>query len=118
MVTDGDAVLDACFNWVNYNVESRSESFLDIIKHLRLERCSQACMERVRKSWHPVWPNYAEIQKVLDIQCSNTPAAPVAGAATKKLTAPIAGAASKKLVVLLLGGHTEVNVLNRNIWTM
>ena len=104
IVTDGDVVLDACFNWVNYNVESRSESFLDILKHHRLDRCSQACIERVCKSWHPVWPNFAEIQKVFDVQCSNSP------------TTPIAGAASKKLVILLLGGYTETNVLNRNIW--
>ena len=116
IVTDSDVVLDACFNWVTYNVEARSESFLDILKHLRLDQCSQACMERVRKSWHPVWPNYAEIQEALDVQCSNTAAAPIAEADSKKLTAQIAGADSKKLVILLLGRFTETNVLNRKIW--
>ena len=104
IISDADAVLDACVIWVTCNAGLRSESFLDILKHLRLDRCSQACIEKVRKSWHPVWPNYAEIQKVLDVQCSNT------------LEAPIATEASTKLKIVLLGGFTGTRELNRKVW--
>ena len=98
IITDGDAVLDACVSWVTYSSEARSESFLNILKHLRLDRCSQACMERVRKNWHPLWLNYAEIQTV-----SYIPPAPTS---------------STRHVVLLLGGFTGTNVLNRKVWKL
>ena len=55
-------------------------------------------MERVRKNWHPLWLNYAEIQKVLYI--------------------PPAPRAFTKHVVLLLGGFTGTNVLNRKVWKL
>ena len=51
-----------------------------------------------------MWPNYAEIQKVLDVRCSNTP------------EAPITTDASTKLKVIFLGGSTGTNVLNRKVW--
>ena len=104
IITDGDAVLDSCASWMTYDPEARSESFLNILKHLRLDQCSQTCMKRVRKSWHPLWLNCAEIQKVLDVKCSNIPAVPTAAASPEKL------------VVFLLGGFTGTGVLNRTIW--
>ena len=103
IIIDGDVVMDACVSWVTYNPQARSESFLDILTHLRLDRCSQTCMEQVSKSWHPMWPNSAEIQKVLDVQCSNIPA-------TLRPSA--------RHVVLLLGGYTDTNVLNRKVWNL
>ena len=103
IATDGDVVLDACVSWVTYSPETRSESFFNILKHLRLDQCSQACMERVCARWHPLWLNYAEIQKMLDVQISTRPATSISAGASK-------------LVVLLLGGLTESKELNRNVW--
>ena len=103
-VTDGDTVLEACFNWVTYNVQSRSEHFLDILNHIRLDKCSKSCLKRIMQNWRSAWPNHKEIQQTLRMSISSLSQVP------KKTPTP------KKLKLLLLGGHTQQNVLNRNCW--
>ena len=103
---DGDVVLNACLSWVTFNVQARSEDFLVILNHIQLDACSSSCLKGVLHSWKPVWPNCTEIQQLICKQMNNLSLMP------QKSSAP------RKLKLLLLGGHSEKNVLNRNCWAI
>ena len=103
---EGDActVLVACFSWVTYNVETRSHTFLDILAHVRLDRCSRSSMQQVLQSCSPLWLHYTEVQQALG----------------HEITTLHPQSRNRKLI--LLGGSIDQgngrNLLNRKIWRL